>query len=134
VSAEGAPSNGPGGPGGAGGPAGPGPGAGEDPAKLSDEQLWRALRESLGAFGAAGAGAGDESGHPHGAEQRCLELCPICRAADLLRASGSPELRGQLGDLQRELLLTVRSLIDHYVERLDARPDRRGGVEEIPID
>jgi hypothetical protein len=30
--------------------------------------------------------------------------------------------------------LTLRALVDHYLERLDARPQGRGEVEEIPID
>ena len=66
---------------------------------------------------------------------RCLlELCPICRTAELLRDAGAPELRGQLDDVGREALLTLRSLVDHYLERLDqhagaerpgrAHPDR----------
>ena len=63
----------------------------------------------------------------------CLELCPICRGAELLRAGGAPELRGQLDDVGREALLTLRALIDHYLERTERRPGRRR-VEEIPID
>ena len=65
---------------------------------------------------------------------RCVELCPICRTADVLRAAGPPELRGQLDDVGREALLTLRALVDHYLERLDERPSSDGRVEEIPID
>jgi hypothetical protein len=83
---------------------------------------WRVLQEGFETRG-------------HGADgQRCVELCPICRAADVLRAGGPPELRGQLSDFQREALLTLRALIDHYIERLDERPEAGGRVEEIPID
>ena len=67
-------------------------------------------------------------------EHRCLELCPICRAADVLRATGSPELRGQLDDVGREALLTLRSLVDHYLERLEQRERGADRVEHIPID
>lgn len=67
--------------------------------------------------------------------RHCVELCPICRTADLLRtAGGAPELRGQLDDVGREALLTMRSLIDHYLERLDTDPTGTGRVEDIPID
>lgn len=86
------------------------------------EAAWRAFRDGLNAAGAHG-------------EMQCVELCPICRAADILRASGPPELRGQIGEFQREALLTLRTLLDHYIDRLDRSPgpgDR--GVEEIPID
>lgn len=51
----------------------------------------------------------------------------------MLRAAGPPELRGQLDDVGREALLTLRALIDHYLERTEQRAaaDR---VEEIPVD
>jgi hypothetical protein len=71
---------------------------------------------------------------PHPADSRCLELCPICRGAEVLRAAGGTELRGQLDDVGREALLTLRSLVDHYLERLDARPEATERVERIPID
>jgi hypothetical protein len=81
-----------------------------------------------------GADAGD-TGAAGGPGHVCVELCPICRGAELLRAAGPPgELRGQLDDVGREALLTLRALVDHYLERLDARPQGRGEVEEIPID
>jgi len=71
---------------------------------------------------------------PHHADPRCLELCPICRGAEILRGAGGPELRGQLDEVGREALLTLRALVDHYLERLDQRPDRGDRVERIPID
>ncbi len=43
------------------------------------------------------------------------------------------ELDRQLTNIIREFLLTLRSLIDWYLERLDA-PRREPEVEEIPID
>jgi hypothetical protein len=70
----------------------------------------------------------------HHADPRCLELCPICRGAEILRAAGGTELRGQLDDVGREALLTLRSLVDHYLERLDTRPRPDERVERIPID
>jgi hypothetical protein len=70
----------------------------------------------------------------HSADSRCLELCPICRGAEILRAAGTTELRGQLDDVGREALLTLRSLVDHYLERLDQRPGTADRVEHIPID
>jgi len=70
----------------------------------------------------------------HPGDSRCLELCPICRGAEILRGAGGPELRGQLDDVGREALLTLRSLVDHYLERLDQREGDAGRVEHIPID
>jgi hypothetical protein len=52
---------------------------------------------------------------------------------DGLRRVAPRELEGQLTNLIREFLLTLRSLIDWYLERLD-RPDREPEVEEIRID
>jgi hypothetical protein len=43
------------------------------------------------------------------------------------------ELQDQLTNLIREFLLTLRSLIDWYLERLDSRP-REPEIEEIPIE
>jgi hypothetical protein len=43
------------------------------------------------------------------------------------------ELESQFTNLIREFLLTLRSLIDWYLERLD-RPAREPRVEDIPID
>jgi hypothetical protein len=48
--------------------------------------------------------------------------------------AGPPELRGQLDDVGREALLTLRTLIDHYLERIDSRPEPGERVQEIPID
>jgi hypothetical protein len=66
---------------------------------------------------------------------RCVELCPICRAADVLRATAPDDIKDQWQVVQREALLTMKAAIDRYVERLDAEPAERGpSVEDIPID
>jgi hypothetical protein len=52
---------------------------------------------------------------------------------DGLRRAAPRELEAQLTSLIREFLLTLRSLIDWYLERLD-RPRREPEVEDIPID
>jgi hypothetical protein len=39
-----------------------------------------------------------------------------------------------LDDVGREALLTMRSLIDHYLDRADARSPDEGRVQRIPID
>ena len=66
---------------------------------------------------------------------RCVELCPICRAADVLRATAPDDLKDQWQVVQREALLTRKAAIDRYVERLDETPAERGPrVQDIPID
>jgi hypothetical protein len=52
---------------------------------------------------------------------------------DGVRAAAPRELRDQVTNLIREFLLTLRSLIDWYLERLDERP-REPRVEDIPIE
>ena len=52
----------------------------------------------------------------------------------MLRAGGGTDLRGQLDDVGREALLTMRSLIDHYLDRIDNEPTGSDRVEQIPID
>ena len=65
----------------------------------------------------------------------CVEWCPVCRTADVLRATAPPEIREQWQAVQREALLTLRSLIDGYLERIDDhQPERSPRVQEIPIE
>jgi len=42
-------------------------------------------------------------------------------------------VRSQLEDVQRDALVAIRTVLDHYIQRLDAdeRPSSR--VEDIPI-
>ena len=67
------------------------------------------------------AGNGDAPPEPKDDEQtdghECLEWCPICRSADVLRAAGGPEVRNQIASLQRDSLLALRTLIDAYLMR-----------------
>lgn len=66
-------------------------------------------------------------------DHHCLEYCPICRFADLVRATATPELKSQLMAWQRESALMLRALLDYYIERLaDNGPEER--VEDIPIE
>jgi hypothetical protein len=52
---------------------------------------------------------------------------------DGMRAAAPRELRDQVTNLIREFLLTLRALIDWYLERLDRGP-REPEVEDIPIE
>jgi hypothetical protein len=44
-----------------------------------------------------------------------------------------PELRSQLESVQRDALVAMRALLDHYIERLDGRDRPPTRVEDIPI-
>jgi hypothetical protein len=61
------------------------------------------------------------------------DFSPVFALLDALRRMIPPELQQQFEALQREVLLTLRALIDWYLERLDAR-SRPLSVEDIPID
>jgi hypothetical protein len=52
---------------------------------------------------------------------------------DGMRRMAPRELEDQLTNLIREFLLTLRSLIDWYLERLD-QPRQEPKIEDIPID
>jgi hypothetical protein len=89
-------------------------------------------RGDRGPAGEAGNGHGSAAAQSH----ECLDWCPICRTADVLRASAPPELRDQVQGLQRDALVTLRALLDAYIERSGegSRERRDPGVEDIPID
>ncbi|MFN2617057.1 MAG: hypothetical protein ABR581_08030 [Thermoleophilaceae bacterium] len=61
------------------------------------------------------------------------DLAALFVFLDAVRSAIPRELEGRFNAMLRELLLTLRSLIDWYLERLD-RPARAPQVEDIPID
>ena len=60
-------------------------------------------------------------------------LAPLFALIDVIRGMLPRELRGQFNSLVRELLLTLRSLIDWYLDRL-GREEVGSKVEDIPIE
>jgi hypothetical protein len=61
------------------------------------------------------------------------DLSPLFVLLDALRSALPREVQAQFTSLIREVLLTLRSLIDWYLERLDSGR-REPRVEDIPID
>jgi hypothetical protein len=61
------------------------------------------------------------------------ELQALAGLLELARQSLPPELSRQFLDALRQLLLTVRALIDFWLERLDAQRETPPEVEDIPI-
>ena len=83
--------------------------------------------------GGPGNGSGGTSASTD--DHECVEWCPICRTADVVRAGTPPELRDQWQSLQRDALVTLRALLDAYLERLGEQPRRADArVEDIPIE
>jgi hypothetical protein len=73
---------------------------------------------------AAGAGSGADAG---------AEVELLSQVLRSLRDLIPPDLEQRLAEALRELLLAVRALIDHYVERLERRRGEPVEVEDIPI-
>jgi hypothetical protein len=74
------------------------------------------------------------AGEQRGMEYQCLDFCPICRTADVLRATLPEELRQHLHGVQREGLLAMRAMLDHYISHLDRQRARSMPIEDIPIE
>jgi hypothetical protein len=70
--------------------------------------------------------------HAHG-EHECLEWCPVCRTAEIVRHTFPPEVRAQLEEVQRDALVALRTVIDHYLQRIDDKEPPASRVEDIPI-
>ena len=82
---------------------------------------------------AAAGGRRRPAGRGH-IEHQCVAFCPICRAADVLRAAAPPEFQEHWHALQREGLLAARTLIDHYIRHLESQRTSAAPVEDIPIE
>lgn len=61
------------------------------------------------------------------------DLGAVLALVDGLRGAVPADIQQQLTALARELLLTVRAVIDWQLERLEERP-REPRVEDIPLD
>ena len=71
---------------------------------------------------------------PAAAGEATTEMQALVALLESLRELLPPELRTQVTELARQLLLVLRALIDFLVDRLERAP--RGGeptVEDIPI-
>jgi hypothetical protein len=75
-----------------------------------------------------------QAGNGQGQGQRPIpDLSGLFTIVEALRRAIPHELQEQFNALQRELLLTLRALIDWYLDRLD-KPELTPQVEDIPIE
>jgi hypothetical protein len=70
---------------------------------------------------------------PHPLRGPSLDFRPLFLLLDAVRRGLPRELEEQFTALLREILMTLRALIDWYLERLERRP-AEPQVEDIPID
>lgn len=82
-------------------------------------------------YGSRSAGSGD--GAPPPPPPREPDPPALFVLLDALRLAAPADLQDRLTALIREALLTLRALIDRYLERLDETPAERK-VEDIRID
>lgn len=73
----------------------------------------------------------DDPGATREEGQHCLEWCPICRSADIVRATTSPEAIGQVQAIQNEALGVLKSFLAIYAERT-SHAGRDAGGEGSP--
>ena len=98
----------------------------DEPRTEWDDFLRDAASERQRQAAGGGQAAGDGSrGVP--------DLSPLIAIVEALRRAIPHELQEQFNALQRELLLTLRALIDWYLDRLD-KPELTPQVEDIPIE
>jgi hypothetical protein len=108
-------------------------------AQETAERLVREATEAAEQAAAEGADAASERPPPRGyaspgSERRGgADAQALVALIELARAIVPPELRVQLAELVREVLLAVRALIDWYLERVEARRRAPVDVEDIPI-
>src|SRR4051812_22514365 len=61
------------------------------------------------------------------------DLAALVALVQALRDLVPPELQQQVTDLVRQVLLLVRALVDHWIERLEGERGGEPDVEDIPI-
>ena len=118
------------------------------PSPPSDAERLEALRERLQATQEAAARLAAEAAAdrdrvppngwdvPRAADDANEELEALVRLLTSLRDALPPDLRAQLAELARQLLVFVRALLDWWINRLDAEemPKRPAvEVEDIPL-
>jgi hypothetical protein len=88
---------------------------------------------------AAEASAADAAGAPPPpADEAARETQALVALVEMLRDLLPPELRRQINDLIRQVLMLIRAILDWWVDRLEpgrpAAPAREPDVEDIPLD
>ena len=112
----------------------------EDRVRAAQDAAERLMRDAAEAAAATvgddppGPGPGGRRPPPRGyATPGAAEVQALAALIDLGRSVVPVELRRQLADLIRELLLLMRAVIDWYLERLELGRRPPNEVEDIPI-
>lgn len=89
-----------------------------DPSTLPPgaERFWGEFAKTRAGRSDRGSGsAGRNDGRGHG--QECLEWCPVCRSADLIRTAAPPDVKSQLEAIQGEAFNVLRAFLTAYSEK-----------------
>ena len=106
------------------------------------ERFWGGFsRTRAGRSNPGGSGNGSEENRPEEAAE-CLEWCPICRSAELIRGSAPPDLKSQLEAIQGEAFNVMKAFMAAYAEKAPTpgawRTDPSGRADDervdIPVD
>lgn len=112
----------------------------QPPQQPGADRFWGQFSQSRAGRSTSGDDAGGKPGGPGppagepGQDAHCLEWCPICRSADLFRATVSPELRQQAESIQHEAMGVLKAFLDAYAEKASGGPTgpAAGRQEEEP--
>ena len=119
-----------------------------DPSSLPPgaDRFWGEFSRTRAGRSNRSSGDGGSHGGP-GSGQECLEWCPVCRSADLIRATAPPDVKSQLEAIQHEAFNVMRAFLSAYSEKTSGvwqgttdrtpRPERdrpEEGGTDIPID
>lgn len=102
-----------------------------------DEERGDGPSETAGEGTPTGKGEpGHDHAHSHLHDHECLEWCPICRSAELIRTAVPPELKEQAEAFQREAVNIFRAFLTAYSERTGNPdpPHQSGPAPENPVD
>lgn len=106
------------------------------------ERFWGGFsRTRAGRSNPGQSGNGSGADRPEGSTE-CLEWCPICRSAELIRSTAPPDLKSQLEAIQGEAFNVMKAFMAAYAEKAPAPgarqsdPPGRQGRErvDIPVD
>jgi len=117
------------------------------PPHMTDDPL-EALREQIRSTAAAAdalaseataAGAGGAGAPPPRTDDAARETQALVALVEMLRDLLPPELRRQVAELIRQVLMLIRAILDWWVQRLEPGRDTRAApteppVEDIPLD
>lgn len=98
----------------------------DDAESDNDRDFADPIRDREATDPSAGSDSDEASSTHHHGDHHCLEWCPICRGAELLRDAVPPELQEQFQVVQRDALLMAQALIESQLERMRTRPTPQG--------